>query len=214
LVLAGSLASCAPARQEPEPPAPPETTSSEETASQSVPTSLPSEDVSGEDISSLPRYPGSVRVEYELVEEDGLTTTSARYLTTDNLDAVRGFYRGVFRSEEWTEADTDFSRGMWTFFVTDDQREATIKIKPHGSDVEVDIEVSEPQPNEEITPEPAPRPTPPQSSTPSQTPVPAVPAPTPAPAPDPTPWPAPAPVPAPFPGDDFDDDFDDGGDDD
>ena len=184
--------------------------------------------MSGEDISSLPRYPGSVRVEYELVEEDGLTTTSARYLTTDNLDAVRGFYRGVFRSEEWTEADTDFSRGMWTFFVTDDQREATIKIKPHGSDVEVDIEVSEPQPNEEITPEPAPRPTPPQSSTPSQTPVPAVPAPAsapapdptpwpapaPAPAPDPTPWPAPAPAPAPFPGDDFDDDFDDGGDDD
>jgi len=208
LFLAGLSAGWALVQREPEPRVSPETSPPPTTV---VAAPLPpAEDVPGEDVSGLPRYPDSVRVGYERGERGGLVMIRARYLTTEGLDAVRGFYRGVFQSEDWEEADTDFSEDEWTFYVTNGEREATVRISDLGPSVETSIELTEPPPEESTprsTPEPAPQPAPEPTPAPQYAP----------PAPQYAP-PTPAPAPAPVPGGDFgDDDFDDddfGGDDD
>jgi hypothetical protein len=119
---------------------------------------IPSEDVPGREISGLPRYPGSVRVEYERGEREGLKVVRTRYLTRDGLDAVRGFYRGVFRAEQWKVANVEFSEDRWTFLVVHGEGEANVRIEPHGQDVtRVDIEFSEPFPEKEPAPKERPQ---------------------------------------------------------
>jgi hypothetical protein len=165
---------------------------------------IPSEDVPGAEISDLPRYPRSVRVEYERGQREGLKVVRARYLTRDGLDAVRGFYRGVFRAEGWKVANVEFSEDRWTFLVVHGEREANIMIEPHGRGVtRVDIELSEPLPEKE--PAPKERPQRREARPAPQEPAPPPPA-TPTPAPQ-SASPAPAPVP------DYDDDGGERGDD-
>jgi hypothetical protein len=107
--------------------------------------SLPTEDVSGEDMPDLPRYPGSVRVEYERNEQDLLIFTRVGYLSHTRVDVIRAFYRGVFRAEGWKVANVEFSEGEWTFLVVHAEREATVEIEPHGRGVtRMDIVLSEP----------------------------------------------------------------------
>jgi hypothetical protein len=143
---------------------------------------IPSQNVPGREISGLPRYPGSVRVEYERGEREGLKVVRARYLTRDGLDAVRGFYRGVFRAEEWKVANVEYSEDRWSFLVVHGEREVDVIIEPHARSVtRVDIELSEPLPEKEPAPkertqkreadpapqEPAPQSVPPQSASPA-----------------------------------------------
>ena len=150
--------------------------------------SLPAEDVPGKDVPDLPRYPGSVRVEYEHKEQGLLLITRVRYLSLDKLDVIRAFYRGVFRAEGWKVANVDVYDGEWTFLGVKGRREVNIEIRPHDPGIEVDIELSEPLPKEEIdskeglqkrkanpTPQEAASPQPSRSATP--TPQPATPAP-------------------------------------
>ena len=210
LFLAGLTAGWALVQRQPEPQVSPETTSSPQTTAVAAPLP-PEEDIPGEEVPGLPRYPGSVRVGYERGERDGLAVVRARYLTTEDLDAVRGFYRGVFRSEGWAEADADFSGGEWTFHVTDDEREATVRISALGPSVETIIELSEPLPEEPAPPRSTPQPAPSEAAPPPrQDPAPVAPPYTP---PAPAPQYAPAPAPVPVPGDDYGDDDYGGGDD-
>lgn len=200
LVLAAIGASWAVTRQQSEslsatPPEDTTTISERTTSSNTKPrtTSLPADDVAGRDIPDLPRYPGSVRVEYERKAQDLLVFTRVSHLSRAKLDVVRGFYRGVFRGQGWKVANAEFSEGEWTFLVVDGEREADIEIEPHGRDVtRVDILVSEPLPEKESAPKEIPQkreggsanqePAPPQPP-PTATPIPA-PAPQTAPAPD------------------------------
>jgi hypothetical protein len=230
LVLAAIGASWAVTRQQSEsvsvtPPENTTTISERTTASNTKPAmSLPAEDVPGKDVPDLPRYPRSVRVEYERKEQDRLVFTTVRYLSRAKVDVIRGFYRGVFRSKNWTVANAEFSEGEWTFLVVHGDREAQVRIEPHRRGVtRVDIVLSESLPEKKPSPkqipqkreaspatqQPASLPSS-QSATPTPAPAPqsASPAPqsaTPAPAPQPA---APAPQPAPTP-----DDYEEGGDD-
>jgi len=176
-------------------------------------TSLPSKDVPGRDMSDLPRYPGSVRVEYEHKKEDLLLITRLGYLSLEKLDVIRGFYRGVFRSEGWKVANVEYSGGEWVFLVVKGRREADIEIKRRDQRTRVDIESSEPLPEKKSTPDEKPQeqgadPAPPQPSQPAP---PATPTPAPAPqsaspAPQsasPAPAAQPAPQRAPTPDDDY-----------
>ncbi len=228
LVLAAIGASWAVTRQQSESvsmirPENTTTISERTTASNTKPAmSLPAEDVPGKDVSDLPRYPRSVRVEYERKEQDRLVFTTVRYLSRANLDVIRGFYRGVFRSKNWTVANAEFSEGEWTFLIVHGDREAQVRIEPHGRGVtRVDIVLSESLPEKNPAPKQIPQkreasPATQQPTSQSATPTPAAapqsasPAPqsaTPAPAPQPA-APAPAPQPAPTP-----DDYEEGGDD-
>ena len=145
LVLAAIGASWAVTRQQSESVSmtPPENTTISErtTASNTKPAmSLPAEDVPGKDVSDVPRYPRSVRVEYERKEQDRLVFTTVRYLSRAKLDLIRGFYRGVFRSKNWTVANAEFSEGEWNFLVVHGDLEAQVRIEPHGRGVtRVDI---------------------------------------------------------------------------
>ena len=170
---------------------------------------IPPKDVPGGEISDLPRYPDSVRVEYERGQREGFKLARARYLSRDGLDDVRGFYRDVFRTKGWKVANVEFSEDRWTFLVVHGEREANIIIEPHGRGVtRVDVESSEPLPEKEPaqkerpqrrTARPAPQePAPPQTATPTPAPQSASPAPQSA---------SPAPQSAPVP------DYDDGGED-
>lgn len=121
---------------------------------------LPAEDVSGKDIPDLPRYPGSVRDEYEREEQGLLVFTRVRHLSHAKVDVIRGFYRGVFRGEGWKVANVEFSEEEWTFLVVHGEREAEVRIGPHRRGVTmVVIELSEPLPPEK---EPGPKKTPPK----------------------------------------------------
>jgi hypothetical protein len=179
-------------------------------------TSLPARDVPGRDVPELPRYPNSVRVEYERKEQDLLDFTQVRYLSHARVDVIRSFYRGVFRAEGWKVANVEFSEGEWNFLVVHGEREATIEIEPHGRDVtSIDIVLSEPlpkkQPTQKVKPQkreakPAPQdPAPPQTATPTSTPAPQSASPAPQ-----SVSPTPAPQPAPAPDDDY---YEGGGDD-
>ena len=197
------------------------TTISERSASSNTKpaTSLPAQDVPGEDIQDMPRYPGSVRVEYQRNVQDRLVFTKVRYLSHARLDVIRGFYRGVFRSKIWTVANAEFSEGEWTFLVVHSKREAQVRIEPHSRGVtRVDIILSEPLPEKKPAPkeipqkrEVSPATQEPASPPPTQpaTPTPAAQSATPAPAPQSA---APAPQPAPAP-DDYEEDGDNLGDD-
>jgi hypothetical protein len=110
---------------------------------------LPKADVPGEDFSDLPRYPGSVRTKYERrVSTAGLILVDTEYVAAAGLADVREFYRGVFRSEGWTEAGLDVSEGEWDFLATKGDREAVIEIEMRRGLVETEVEVSEPQKEE------------------------------------------------------------------
>ena len=189
MFLAGLTAGWALVQREPEPRVSPETSPPPTTVAAPLP---PAEDVPGEDLPGLPRYPDSVRVGYERGERYGLAVIRAKYLTTEGLDAVRGFYRGVFHSEEWEEADAAFSEDGWCFYVTNGEREATVRIADLGSSVEASIALSHPLPEVTTMRNSTPEPAPPQYTLPAQ---------------------QYAPVPAPVPDDDYYDD-DDFGDDD
>ena len=241
LILAGCLAGCASGPQRAETVTEADSTreaASEQVASRSSePTvRVPSEDAPGREIPGLPRYPGSVRVEYERGQRGSLEMVRARYLTRDGLDAVRGYYRGVFRAEAWEVANAEFYEDEWTFLAVHGEREADIEIEAHqGGVTEVDIELSEPLPEDVASkeapqekessasrapsrpPQPAEQAGPvsaPQSASPSLAPQSASPAPQSAsPAPQPS---SPAPDPGYYGGgdDDWDDFGDDGGGDD
>ena len=110
---------------------------------------LPSEDAPGRDVPDLPRYPGSVRVEYERREIDALVLTRARYLSDQKIDTIRGFYRSVIRSEGWRVANAEFSDGEWTFLVVKGGREAEIEVRAHDASSETEMRLIAPQPREQ-----------------------------------------------------------------
>lgn len=218
LILAGSVVGYTMLRLWPELPFFPALVVGEE--SETIATPPLSEDVPGEDIPGLPRYPDSVRSEFDREEADGLVTTNVGYVAAGpGLDTVREFYRDTFREEDWSVANAEFSEGKWSFLVAQDEREALVEFESRGGFIDIGIEHSEPpseeneEDEEETTSESESSPsdsatasTPTPGPAPALTPVSApIPAPTfapafaPAPAAGPTPIPAPVLAPAPTP---------------
>ena len=106
--------------------------------------SIPAEDARGEPVPGLPRQPGSVRVGYSERDAGGLMLVRAAYLTREGPDAVRRFYRGVFREEEWQVANVEYSGDGWRFLVLRGVREAGVEVLPRGGGSEVKVELSGP----------------------------------------------------------------------
>ena len=128
--------------------------------------SLPGADVSGEDFTRLPRYPGSVRTEYELTRDDAFRLTAVEYFADDDLDAVRAFYQGVISEHGWQRADITYSGGEWTYLLVDGGTDALIELEVTRGFVEIDIQVSEPIEPPEPEPTPTPRPNQPAATPP------------------------------------------------
>jgi hypothetical protein len=168
--------------------------------------SMPEKDVPGGNISGLPRYPDSVRIHYKREDLDNVVWTEVRYVTSADVDTVRGFYRDVFRTEGWSVGDVGFSGGTWNFFVIDGEREVYVELEPRGEIVEVDFVLTEPKPDKELKPEQKDEPEKRSAKSSTQEPAPQQQAP----APQPAPSRPPAQTPAPSPAYDYDDDYDEG----
>lgn len=113
-------------------------------AASRTPSSLPAADVPGEDIARLPRYPGSVRTEFGIDEDDAWRTTSVELLADATLDEVRAFYQNVMVDEGWQRADISFSGGEWTYVLVDGRLEAVIELEELDGLVEIDLQLGEP----------------------------------------------------------------------
>ncbi len=105
---------------------------------------LPTIDVTGADIEGLPRYPGSVRVEYQNLIVGEFLETEVEYVVAAELGPVHDFYREVFQDEGWVVADIGIYQGEWTFFIVSGEREANVELEARQSLVEIEIELSEP----------------------------------------------------------------------
>lgn len=170
LILLGFFAGWAVFRPQPE-----EFSRSAETVEESSPPAvdptIPSEDVPGADVPGLARYPGSVRTEYRRERIRDLAVTEAEYMVAGEVKPVREFYRELFQREGWSVGDLGFYQGEWVFFVIRGEQEAMVEIEDLGEAGQIEIELSEPVPEDpQITPggsapaqprpQPAPQPAP------------------------------------------------------
>ena len=138
---------------------------------------IPAADVAGEDLATLPRYPGSVRTDYEIAVDDQYRLIVIEYVAAAEFDDVRMFYQGVIAAQGWERADIGFTNGEWSWALVDGTVLALIEIEEANGLIEIDLQMSEP-----------------------------LAVPTPAPTEAPAAPPPPPPPPSPPPGDDDDDD--------
>lgn len=116
---------------------------------------LPAADVEGEELASLPRYPGSVRTEYEISIDDRYRLTAVEYVADASIEMVRTFYQGAMDEHGWERADITYAAGEWTYVLVDGRTEALVELEEWNGLVEIDLQISEPIP----TPSPDPSPT-------------------------------------------------------
>ena len=135
---------------------------------------LPTADVPGDDLERLPRYPGSVRTEYEISVDDRFRLVATEYLADAGLDDVRAFYQGVIEDHGWQRADINYSGDEWTYVLVDGSTEALVEIEITRGFVEVDLQIS----TAIASPRPEPTPSPTTAPTAPPPPPPAPPAPT------------------------------------
>jgi hypothetical protein len=172
--------------------------------------SMPEKDVPGSNISGLPRYPGSIRIHYRREDLDNIVWTEVGYVTSADIDTVRGFYRDVFRTEGWSVGDVGFSEETWNFFVIEGEREAYIELEPRDEIVEVNFVLTEPKPDKDLKPEQSDELEKRSAKSNTQEPAPLQQAPTPQPAPSRPPAQTPTPAATPSPAYDYDDDYGEG----
>jgi hypothetical protein len=134
---------------------------------------LPTADVSGDDLERLPRYPGSVRTEYEISVDDRFRLVATEYLADASMDDVRAFYQGVIEDHGWERADINYSGDEWTYVLVDGSTEALIEIEVTRGFVEIDLQISTAiaTPTPKPTPSPTTEPTAPPPAPPAPTPT-------------------------------------------
>lgn len=105
---------------------------------------MPPADVDGDDLARLPRYPASVRTEFQVSVDEQFRLTVTEYLAAAELDDVRTFYQNVIADHGWQRADIAFSGGEWTYVLVDGASEALVEIEETGGLIEIDLQLSEP----------------------------------------------------------------------
>jgi hypothetical protein len=137
------------------------------TPSPTATANLPAADAAGEDLSALPRYPGSVRSDYEIALDEQYRLIVTEYLAAADFGEVRTFYQGVIAAQGWERADIGFSNGEWSWALVDGTVLALIEIEEANGLIEIDLQMSEPlavptpAPTEAPAAPPPPPPTPP-----------------------------------------------------
>ena len=120
-------------------------------------TLLPDSDVEGVELERLPRYPGSVRTEYEISLDDRYRLTAVEYLADATVEQVRAFYQAVIDDHGWDLADVNYAAGEWTYVLVDDRVEALVEIEEWNGLIEIDLQMSEPvlAPSRQPSPSPS-----------------------------------------------------------
>ncbi len=98
-------------------------------------TGPPTSDVKGEDISDLPRYPGSIRVNYwRMSFGDGGEKLTVIYVTSASIDEVLSFYQKELPVNGWV----DITEGQVedTFMLMGHKEGANVKISIYLGDID------------------------------------------------------------------------------
>jgi hypothetical protein len=106
-----------------------------------APIVMPSADVPGEDIEGLPRFPGSIRLEYTEERQGQWLVTEVEYVVDADPDEVRGFFRDTFRTNGWEVRSTEFTLGEWVYQVSSGEASAVVEIEPREPLIEIEIEI-------------------------------------------------------------------------
>lgn len=93
--------------------------------------SPPKDDVEGEDLAEIPRFPGSIRITYESSVSVSVSV-SIEYLTPANMTTVTEFYASELLARGWAIEGMTFSGNKTEIYAT----------KPKGGFVTVNIENS------------------------------------------------------------------------
>jgi hypothetical protein len=104
---------------------------------------LPHADAEGHELARLPRYPGSVRTEYEISIDDRYRLTAVEYLADAGIEEVRAFYQRVMDQHGWEVADITYAAGEWTYVLVDGRTEALVELEQWNGLIEVDLQISE-----------------------------------------------------------------------
>jgi hypothetical protein len=127
---------------------------------------LPAVDVAGEDLAALPRYPDSVRSDYQVAVDERYRLIVTEYLAEADIEEVRAFYHGVIAAYGWERADIGFSDGEWSYSLVDGSTLALIEVEEAGGLIEIDLQISEALIVATPTPAPAATAAPPDSPPP------------------------------------------------
>lgn len=122
---------------------------------------LPAEDIAGEDLAALPRFPGSVRTDYEVALDERYRLIVTEYLALADIEEVIAYYQGVIATQGWERADIGFADGEWSYALVDGPTLALIEIEEADGLIEIDLQISEPIAAPAEGPAPAPPPPPP-----------------------------------------------------
>lgn len=93
----------------------------------------PTEDVDGNDIEEIPRYPGSVRTSYGRFEAGGEETTMVSYLVEATTEELFEFYQDELEALGWDEVYTYQYNGSGQLQAWDENTAGIVTIEPHGS---------------------------------------------------------------------------------
>ena len=110
-----------------------------------LPADLPVVDTDGTDFDDLPRYPGSVRTGYRVIDDAGGSVVRIEYLGVGSLEEVRSFYRQALSIYGWTVLDLQLAYHEMRYLVAKGDRDGLVDIESRGGGVvEIDLEVITP----------------------------------------------------------------------
>jgi hypothetical protein len=83
-------------------------------------------------IDGLPLLANATCIEHDSDQDDGVTKSENRYVTTASVDEVRRFYEGAFGQNGWTIAESkqDVEDNAWAYTITQAQRRLKLEIEP------------------------------------------------------------------------------------
>ncbi len=105
---------------------------------------LPGADAEGHELARLPRYPDSIRTEYEISIDDRYRLTAVEYLADASIEEVRAYYQRVMDQHGWERADITYAAGEWTYVLVDGSTEALVELEQWNGLIEIDLQISEP----------------------------------------------------------------------
>jgi hypothetical protein len=104
-------------------------------------TAMPAADVPGDDIDGLPRYPGSLRIEFTEERQGPWTVTEAEYLAEADPEEVREYFRDAFRANGWEVLSSDYSLGEWVYELASGDVTGIVEIEPRSPFIEIELEI-------------------------------------------------------------------------
>lgn len=106
----------------------------------------PQSDVKGSDIEDVPRYPGSVRVEYVRQESDTKTTTYMNYVAEATFDEAFNFYEKALQDNGWDIQKKVESNEEGGFIASKGSKQVVIRWEANsdfGGYIDIEIQLTE-----------------------------------------------------------------------